>query len=279
VVTHRNPFKALLENGNGPLTYHLYFEKFAEFRWTYIAGYRELLHTFLLVETGFNSSSAVNELIIGERVRAITTIPQSLRNVWTEGDWTRCDRAQILRACKTEPLRFDRACQAIQALAIAYRSAIAPELRNLPIFSFINLHPATFVLRDLDERVVAFLKRTRLTSREEKLFRTLVREICPKDGRNKELGRSERAVKFLAVAAQGHGMTWPNAICVRDFLVSKKIGWARVEMLTDRSDGGKMIGKKSCNSAESVFISLPDEKLKNLAEIIRAKPCLSRMRR
>jgi hypothetical protein len=248
-----------------------YIREFAPYLWTYIAGYPLLVESFYLVEPGFSNVRAAKDYIKGLRTRAVGLISQGWRTRFPSGDWSGCNAMQIEQACNGNPLRLDKACLALKSLELAFSKAEAPELRNLDFYKFVQLRPAIFTLRELDDKGRALLRRNNLTPSEQVQYETLVRRLCPPDGRDEELDRPEKAKTFLSQAADGYGMTWINAKLIKKYLVEVNAGLVRVGILTDRTDQGRMVKKKTCNPSENNFVSLDGEQIKLLAELNASK--------
>jgi hypothetical protein len=248
-----------------------YIHEFAPYLWTYVAGYPLLVETFFLVEDGFANIRSVRDYIKGLRAPAVGLILPSWKARFPEGDWSSCNAMQIEHACQGTPLRFDKACQAVKALELAFAKAAAPTLRNIDFYKIVQLRPAIFVLRDLDDKGKALLRRNNLTSAEQALFDGLVDRLCPADGRDEEFNRRAKANAFLSQAADGYAMTYANAKLIKKYLAEVSAGRVRIGILQDRTDEGRMTKKKMCNTSETLFVSLDNEQIKILDEVRGAK--------
>jgi hypothetical protein len=243
-----------------------YAREFGPFLWTYVVGFGAFVETLLLVEPGIQSLRAARDFVKAFRVPAAALVPEGWKTRFPDGDWATCNATQIGRACEAQPVRFDKACQAVKTLELAFARASSPILHGIDIYRFIQLRPAIFVLRDLDDKGRALLRRNNLTPEEQTLFDGLVQRLCPADGRDEELNRREKAKAFLFQAADGYAMTWVNAKAIKKYLREGGVSLVRIEILTDRTDKGRMTGKKNCNTSESFFVALDEERLRLLNE-------------
>ena len=253
------------EEGFDPYSY---LDTFGGYRWTYIVGYREILDKLLLAEDDFRRLRALKDYVKGLRGRAIDTVPFAWKELYPEGDWEHFNETQMHAAFDGEPMRFDKALLALSTLDLAVKSSRSSEFRQLDIYSLVRLRPAIYVLRSLDDKARAFLTRNKPTDLEADLFKQLIYQLCPPGLAYVRTNREVAATKFLLWVALGYGMTWRNATIICKFINDLEIGTNRamIASLQDRTDGGTMKGKKSCNLGEDAFVGLDANGLAALTE-------------
>jgi hypothetical protein len=260
---------SLLDAQGGDFQPDAYLEKFAPWHWTYVAGYPLLLTTLLAAEEGFRDDKGVFEYVKGQRSRAVGRIPQAWQDQFPTRGWGECNVSQIAMAAKGAAVCLDKACQAIRSLELAFAGATNPALNELDFYQFVRLRPAIYVLRDLDSKQKSLLQATRLNADEEKIYSDLVQKICALREEAPTAATTKKAKSFLALAAEGRGITLKNAQLINAFLHEARFGHVTVVAMADRTDGGRKVSEKECNSAESLFVAL-DEELS--AALRRIKP-------
>jgi hypothetical protein len=247
----------------------VYLERFAPYHWTYLAGYGALLDVLLLAEHGFRDIKAVVDYVKGQRGRAIGLVPDSWRERFPRGSWGDCNGSQIVKASGGQAMRLDKVCQGIKSLEFAFAGAVNPLLRELDIYRFIRLRPAIYVLRELDAKQKSLLQAIRLNVVDEEIYKALIEKVCAvrKKAPTDEIVKQARS--FLALAADGYAITWNNAQLIRRCLKEAGYGHVVVVAMQGRTDGGRKVGQKSCNTAESLFVSLDEE---HMAILRKAAP-------
>jgi hypothetical protein len=249
----------------------VYLEHFAPYHWTYVAGYGALLDELLVAESGFRDIKAVVDYVKGQRGRAIGLVPKSWRERFPRGSWEDCNGSQILKASGGQPMRLDKVCQGIKSLEFAFTGAVNPSLRELDIYQFIRLRPAIYVLRDLDAKQKSLLQATRLNVVDEMIYKALIEKVCAVRKRAPTDDIVKQARSFLALAADGYATTWNNAQFIRRCLKEVGYGHVVVEVMQGRTDGGRKVGQKGCNTAESLFVSLDEERMAILRKLAPSK--------
>jgi hypothetical protein len=249
----------------------VYLEHFAPYHWTYLAGYGALLDVLLLAEHGFRDIKAVVDYVKGQRGRAIGLVPDSWRGRFPRGSWGDCNGSQIVKASSGQALRLDKLCQGIKSLEFAFAGAVNLSLRELDIYRFVRLQPAIYVLRDLDAKQKSLLQATRLNGVDEKIYKTLIDKVCAVRKKAATDDVIKQARSFLALAADGYAITWNNAQLIRRSLKEAGYGHVIVTAMQDRTDGGRKVGQKGCNTAESLFVSLDDEHMAILRKVAPSK--------
>ena len=237
----------------------IYLEKFAPWHWTYAAGYPALMTTLLAAEEGFRDGKGVFDYVKGQRSRALGRIPKAWQDQFPARGWGDCNGTQIAKAAGGDALCLDKACQAIRSLELAFAGATNPALNALDFYRFVRLRPAIYVLRDLDSKQKSLLQATRLHADEEKIYHDLVQKICALRREPPTAAIIKKAKSFLALTAEGRGITWSNAQFIKAFLHDARFGHITISAMRDRTDSGRKVSQKECNTAEPLFVSLEEE--------------------
>jgi hypothetical protein len=259
----------LLDAQGGDFQPDIYLEKFAPWHWTYAAGYPALMTTLLAAEEGFRDDKGVFDYVKGQRSRALGRIPKTWKDQFPTRGWSDCNGSQIAKAAGGDALCLDKACLAIRSLELAFAGATNSALNTLDFYRYVRLRPAIYVLRDLDSKQKSLLQATRLHADEEKIYHDLIQRICALRPEPPAAAITKKAKSFLAMATEGRGITWNNAQLIKGFLHEARFGHVTIATMQDRTDGGRKVSQKECNTAEPLFVSL-DEEL--AAALRRIKP-------
>jgi hypothetical protein len=239
-----------------------YFRHFGPYHWTYLAGYRELLHLFALAED-FTPEEAA-EFVKGLHLRAVRDVPNSWKAPFNKASaWDACHPGHVGIACQGGPLRFDRACQALKALEFALR--YSTRLAATSVYDCVSLHPAMYVVRGLNDLAKGTLMKA--GPHQDELITRLY-------GRKADEPMQAAAVKFLLEVMKGDAVTYRNAEVICSHLHEREPKFAKgvtVGTLLNRGDDErnrkrKEKMKKECNPAERPFIAPSDESLRRLAQ-------------
>jgi hypothetical protein len=245
----------------GDLLPHIYMEHFASYRWTYIAGYQNLVELLFLSTKNFTSNRDATRHIAAHRFRAKDMIPDGWKARFPDGNWNSISSAQIEGASNGAALRFDKACVAIKALEIVFAEAAEAALRDIDVYEFLALRPAVFVLRNLDDEARAFLYGDNLNAAEQRLCDDLISQLRPRDNHGVDLGWARI---LLTEVAQGFGITFQSATVIAKFL--HQIGFSKpaVVALESRMVGSGWKREKRCSSSERAFLSVAPPKMSKL---------------
>jgi hypothetical protein len=257
---------------------------FGAYRFTRLAGFREIINSALVVEGGFSRLNHALAAVKGTLGAASKELPEALKKAMPHGDWIDCHGDQVDSAWSGEALRFDKACMVIKALELALRRESSSVLNALDVYRFITLHPAIYALRNLEIWRLLFdvQHRDRLHDSELRIVETLKASLMPNDDHGRKVCKKEYVETFISQAIHGSPITWHSAeIFCKSFepgsrskgVSSNSTLLARsviAEQLTSRNDGGKRTGKKLCSQNEGPFIGLSTELLDELARFCRA---------
>jgi hypothetical protein len=193
------------ENFNRPI----YLATFAPYRWTYIAGYRELVDRYILEHGEHFDRTTVREILRGWRKPAMKAVPTSWKDVITadQSYWSSLNPDQINKACDGLPTRFDRACQIVKALDLAFRHSHSRELQNLNVYALVVFQPAIYVFDGLGIEAEHWIARGDKKEARQKL----VGELC-----GGEPTLKEKACSFLKLVAKGAPITRATAVLIQD---------------------------------------------------------------
>jgi hypothetical protein len=260
----RSPEIIDLFEANDDFEWSTYVREFAPYRWTYIAGFAELISLLHTTEPEFSDVSSVVDYLTGLRLSGVRRVPNAWKQSFTGGYWSNCGADQIELACSGAPLRFDRACQAIKTLEFAFSKATMPVPQNLNIYNFIRLRPAIYVLEDMPARCQSLLRGKEPGQRAandlaSKLFLSPLYVNDPSS--------VDHMSAFLSGAADGFAMTWANAKRTTDFVEDVSGTRVRIEGLrrrksvtqNDREGRFGRMGRKMCNPWERPFITIHSE--------------------
>ncbi|MGY4617613.1 hypothetical protein ACVWZ4_002840 [Bradyrhizobium sp. USDA 4472] len=255
---------ALFDTQGDDFKREVYLEEFALYRWTYVAGFPALVQALLQAGEGFSNRKEVLEYIVGQRGRTIGLLPREWRSLFEGGNWDDFNGGQVESAARGEPLRLDKACCCVLSAELALHGAFDAGLRGLDLYSFVRLRPAIYVFRELDARQRSILQPTTLGADDAKLHKQLIDRVRASSS-EPNAKDEERAKSFLALAAQGAGMTLQNARSIKQFFHETGCGHVSVVAMPDRTNAGQKVRAKNCNTAEGNFIDIED----NFAEALR----------
>jgi hypothetical protein len=246
-----------------------YLAEFGEYRWTYVVGLKEILRTSLLRNL-FPTLRAAQRMVEGQTAMAASHISDRWKESLAGGHWHDCGPTQFQDAWNGRPLRFDKACLVVKALELALeRQDKTGRLDGLDIYQFIRLVPAVFVLRNLDEW--QFLVRYPHRMKDHEIeFLTALKQKLPPVAKGVPEGRLHGpAHLFLSQAIKGFGITWRNAVIIRNSFERELGVQAEIQTLSDRSDGGRKTNLKKCNECEGPFVGLNKQQLDELTTACR----------
>jgi len=244
-----------------------FLDEYAAHAWCHLSGIRELVHTLVLCDHYPDERAGLAQ-VIAVIAEAISEIPEEWKACHRDGIWGNCAPRQVQNAFDGLPLCFDKACQVVKALEVAFRRAQAPELRAFDIYKIVSLRPAIFVLERHNGRGSEFLKNLELKGSRLRSYEELVQKLCVADSGHKEQDQKSRCVEFLVLVADGHCMTRYNANIVRDHLIEAKIATPRVAAKRHRK---KSLLRRSrldvSNCPESMLISLDRQRREILVRL------------
>jgi hypothetical protein len=272
-------FLGLLRTKPHDFNRRAFFEKFGAYRFTRIAGFREVINSTLLVADGFVSRSHILSAIKGSLGKATNELRPQLSRLMPDGEWRACHGDQVMAAFSGEALRFDKACIVVKALEIALRREALPALSAIDIYKFISLHPTIYVLRHLDKwRGLADMPQ-RLDEGEQQLLARLKVALMPSHDYGILLGDDGHMDVFMWEAINGAPISWRSAeIFCRIFnevgptkggsagskLLVREVS---AERLKSRNDNGRRVQKKLCNQFEGPFLGLDEELIDELSRV------------
>jgi hypothetical protein len=187
---------------DGPQDFDLadYGKRFGYLNRTYVAGVKPLVEVFYLAHPkGFERDRLVS-VIAGWHLVACNYIPAAWREAVESVHWDRVkfnDVAGILRGGIS---RYDRACQTVIALELAFRYSSIPALQTFDVRRFVQLRPALYRFPDPD--TAGWFAHGK-DEHHEKLVRALV------GGRTASVAKAR---SFLREAGQGRTMTHRSAV-------------------------------------------------------------------
>jgi hypothetical protein len=246
---------------------HAAFVKtFGPYLWTYIGGFQELVDLFETIHGADLDRESIADHLKGWRKPVIKSLPQGWKDCFQHpsASWHNLRLEQIDRAFAGEAMRFDRACQVIKTLELAFANTKEPVLHNLDFYRFITLRPAVFVLKKLTSAAKAWLE-----NGGDQRFDNLVGALC-----GDKTTRAAGARLFLSYAAAGKGMTLDNALLIKAHMEMRadhdkarlsKLGAVEIGTLTKRGR------HDHCNKVESIFVRLDSTKLAELATMAPAQ--------
>ncbi|MCB1536266.1 MAG: hypothetical protein KDJ44_16505 [Rhodoblastus sp.] len=223
-----------------------YFAKaFAPYERGYVSGAKELLSLFALAHPKGYSREAMASVIAGWHEIAVVEVPDDWKRLFkADAHWDMVKPQDIVRACAGHLVRFDRACQTIKALELAFRHSARPGLAQIDVAKFLRIRPAIYSFVAQEPR--AWLHGP------NNCTDPLVKELS--GGRSEATER--KAKKFLREAAAGGAMTLTNATRIQSFLRDAGVDNAAFKPIENRN-------VKSC-SHESCFVHLSAELVSNL---------------
>jgi hypothetical protein len=246
-----------------------FLDEYAAHAWCHLSGIRELVHTLVLCDRYPNERAGLAQ-VIAVIAEAISEIPEAWKACHRDGIWGNCAPRQVQNAFDGLPLCFDKACQVVKALEVAFRRAQAPELRTFDIYKIVSLRPAIFVLERHNGRGSEFLKNLELKGSRLRSYEELVQKLCVADSGHNEQDQKNRCVEFLALVADGHCMTRYNANIVKDHLIEAKIATPRVAARRQRKKSLLRRPKLDVSTCpESMLISLDPQRREMLVKLLQ----------
>jgi hypothetical protein len=246
-----------------------YLTEFGMYRWTYVVGLKEILRTSLLRNL-FPTLRAAQRMVEAQTAVAPSRISDGWKKPLATGHWHDCGPAQFQDAWNGRPLRFDKACLVIKALELALaRQDQTGRLGDLDIYQFVRLVPAVFVLRNLEEWQFLMRYPHRMKEYENDFLAALKQKLPPMQRSTPEGRIHGPGHLFLSHAIKGFGITWRNAVIIRDSFEQELSVPAEIQMLTNRSDGGLKTNMKKCNEREGPFVGLTKQQLDELTAACR----------
>jgi hypothetical protein len=226
----------------------VYAATFGPYLRTYAAGYKELVRLFHLAHPKSFKLESLYAVIAGWHMVAAQNVPAEWRQQFDkDAYWDKFKPEAIFKACRGERLRFDRACQSIKALELAFKYSALSGLQAIDVCSFVRLRPAIYSLADPEAR--AWLEHG-----GDPIHEDLVKELCA--GRKESIAR--KAGPFLKQVARGRTVTHVNAMRIRAHLKVAGYKTATFSAIISRA------GERPCPD-ESCFVTLAPK----LAEELR----------
>jgi hypothetical protein len=259
----------LIEHRKG-FNFETYRQNFAAYRFTHIRGIRELMDV-LLLDKQYESLDLVQGYMRARR--RSSQVPTQWKNaLGKKADWAECHGNQIDQICAGVAARLDRNLQAALALALLYKESTHPHLRQLDIFRYLRFAPAIYSIANMPDIAIDWLKGDG-SQKHKPEYEDLITALCPTPSDAEGVQR-ERAKTFLADAAAGYPMTYPNAELIRSRFQSDWTG-AKITLLKTRMDMRKLRPHQKmelrCCKCESEFVRLDAEALKSLRKIAENK--------
>jgi hypothetical protein len=252
------------DHPKGVLDLQNYMVHFAPYEWTYGAGYHEIVSHIPIWNPSVPSPKAAKEYVKGFRTQALLKIPDAWRKSMDSADWTHCNEKKINMAAQPAAIRFDKISIATIALELAIDALRTTQGTTMPVFDlyhYISLRPAIFVLDNLRERDQAFLKNDRLANGEAKHFEKLRNKFAYGDAAGVSPDNenpAKKAERFLLQVAEGYGITYHNALVIRDYFRDSGMSQLTVRVMDGRNDGGRKVSEKEPNAFEPVHIAVDD---------------------
>jgi hypothetical protein len=272
-------FLGLLRAKPGDFNRRAFIETFACFRFTHIAGFREIINSALLVEGGFIDRGYALSAIKGALGPAAKQLRPVLSRTMPDRKWSDCHGDQVAWAHAGQALRFDKACIVVKALEIALKRESSSALEAIDVHKFVTLHPAIYVLRHLENWRKLIDMPQRLTDGERALLTRLKAALTPSEDYGEGPGDVGRIDVFVKETVSGAPVTWRSAEVFCRILneagpskggsqgSSLLVREVTAERLLSRNDGGNRVRNKTCNQHEGPYVGLSSELMDQLTRL------------
>jgi hypothetical protein len=261
---------ALFRDQPGSFDTDIFLHEFAQYRWAYLAGFPEIIHTSVLASP-LPTWTAVMRQVRHHSKFASDDLPSKWRVHFPGCEWNECDSAQVAWAYKRQLLRFDKACLLAKALEMTFAGKMGEHtLPFVDVYPHLRLYPAIFVVDGVDEWRFLLKYPNRITEVERLALCGLKRSLkpiqrkasakpgepSPRDAQAAKFNWSDDAGQFIAHAIKGNAMTWRNATLLRDAFNGLG-GESTIRQLPRRT----LRTLQRCNPFESGFVGLNVEQL------------------